>query len=122
MIRFMLIVCVWMSLCASMNALGYVKPRPPCTEKEGVVLYLDRWQRRECVGLEVSEGLATFSNALYGHVIKVPNGFAVSITTSLLFGFTLTETYTEGTWFTNYVLLDTFGLNDGIVHMIVYPV
>lgn len=121
MIRGVIIILILVSLCASVKALGYVKPRPTCTEKEGVVIYLDRWQRRDCMGIEVSGGLTTFPVPLYGHMVKVPKGFTVSITTSILFGFTRTDTYAEGAWFTNYALLDAFGFNGGIVQIMVHP-
>ena len=68
-------------LVASVSALGHIPSRPPCTPKKGVVLYMDRWEKRDCVGLSLPIGTTTFSESrpIYGHTIAVPSGYEVVV-------------------------------------------
>ena len=72
----LLLLCV-----AGVSALGHIATRPPCTPKEGVVLYLSPWQKRDCVGMALPLGTITFSQAegVYGHTIAVPSGYEVVV-------------------------------------------
>jgi hypothetical protein len=78
----LLLLCV-----VGVSALGHIATRPPCTPKEGVVLYLDRWEKRDCVGLSLPGGTTTFSQTegVYGHTITVPSGYEVVIHKTPLF-------------------------------------
>jgi hypothetical protein len=100
-------------LVASVSALGHIPSRAPCTPKKDVVLYLDRWEKRDCVGLSLPIGTTAFteSDQVYGHTIAVPSGYQATITkTPLLIGERVTV-YSTGSRFVSYALWDTPILN-----------
>ena len=75
------LLLLFLALVAGISALGHIETRPPCTPKKGVVLYLDRWEKRECVGLSLPIGTTEFSQdqPIYGHTIAVPSGYEVVV-------------------------------------------
>jgi hypothetical protein len=100
----LLFLALWV---ASVSALGHIPSRPPCTPKEGVVLYLDRWEKRDCVGLSLPVGTTNFSQPIYGHTITVPSGYQATIHKApLLIGERVT-TFNTGSRFVSYALWDT---------------
>lgn len=102
----LLILTLWV---ASVSALGHIPSRAPCTPKEGVVLYLDRWEKRDCVGLSLPVGTTTFteSDQVYGHTIAVPLGYQATIHKAPMFNAERVTTYTPGSRFVSYLWFDT---------------
>ena len=103
----LLLLCV-----AGVSALGHIATRPPCTPKEGVVLYLSPWQKRDCVGLSLPVGTTTFSQAegVYGHTITVPEGYNVVVHKAPLLEYMKERVTTYGantSRFVAYFWLDT---------------
>lgn len=94
---------------AGVSALGHIPTRPPCTPKEGVVLYLDRWEKRDCVGLSLPIGTTTFSQShpIYGHIITVPSGYVATIHKAPWFKAERETTYGPGSRFVSYLWWDT---------------
>ena len=98
-------------ICGSCHALGYVRPRPSCTETDGPVIYRDPWEKRDCIGISLPMGemmVESIQRPFYGHTIKVPMGYEVVVEKEPLFGFTRKTVYGEGTSrFVSYALWDT---------------
>jgi hypothetical protein len=73
------------------------------------MLYLDRWEKRDCVGLSLPVGTTTFSHSkpIYGHTITVPSGYQATIHKApLLIGERVTV-YRTGSRFVSYLWFDT---------------
>jgi hypothetical protein len=82
MFKASLLLLLLLLLCATgVSALGRIATRPPCTPPDGVVLYLDRWEKRDCIGLSLPVGTTTFSQeeGVCGHTITVPEGYTVVV-------------------------------------------
>jgi hypothetical protein len=75
----------------------------------GPVLYLDRWSKRECVGLSLSLGTIDIRGMyVYGHTLYVPLGYEVVVVKEPLFGVPRETLYREGTSrFVGYAFWDT---------------
>ena len=98
-------------LIGSTTALGYVRPEKECEEPTVPVLYLDRWSKRRCSGLEIHFGGMEFAGSgvpMYGHTLYVPLGYEVLIEKEPLFGVPRETLYHEGTHrFVSYFFWDT---------------
>ena len=105
----LLLLALLLALLGSTTALGYVRPEKECVKPPGPVLYLDRWNKRDCVGLSLSLGTNDMRGMdAYGHTLYVPLGYEVLIVKGPLFGITRETLYREGTSrFVSYALRDT---------------
>lgn len=105
-----LLVLLLLGFMGSVSALGHISSHSHCTPKDGVMLYLDRWEKRDCVGLSLPVGTTTFSpaqEAIYGHTITVPEGYNVVIHKAPLFKAERVTNYGPGSRFVSYFWLDT---------------
>jgi hypothetical protein len=101
---------ILLALIGSTTALGYVRPEKKCDEPRVPVLYLDRWSKRACDGIELPFGMdfAGSGVPMYGHTLYVPLGYEVLIKKEPLFGVPRETLYHEKTSrFVSYVFLDT---------------
>ena len=99
-----------LALIGSTTALGYVRPEKKCDEPRVPVLYLDRWSKRACDGIELPFGMdfAGSGVPMYGHTLYVPLGYEVLIIKAPLFGVPRDTLYHEGTHrFVSYFFWDT---------------
>ena len=102
---------ILLALLGSTTALGYVRPEKECEEPTVPVLYLDRWSKRRCSGLELHFGGMEFAGSgvpMYGHTLYVPLGYEVLIEKEPLFGVPRDTLYHGGTSrFVSYFVWDT---------------
>jgi len=98
-----------LAFIGSTTALGYVRPEKECVKPPGPVLYLDRWNKRDCVGLSLSLGTTDMRGMdVYGHTLFVPLGYEVVVVKEPLVGVPRVTHYNEGTSrFVGYALWDT---------------
>jgi hypothetical protein len=102
---------ILLALLGSTTALGWWRPEKECEEPTVPVLYLDRWSKRICSGIELHFGGMEFTGSglpIYGHTLYVPLGYEVLIEKEPLFGIPRYTLYREGTSrFVSYAFWDT---------------
>lgn len=105
----LLLLALLLALLGSTTALGYVRPEKECVKPPGPVLYLDRWNKRDCVGLSLSLGTTDMRGMyVYGHTLYVPLGYEVVVVKEPLVGIPRVTHYNEGTSrFVGYAFCDT---------------
>jgi hypothetical protein len=98
-------------LIGSTTALGYVRPEKECVEPTVPVLYLDRWTKRSCNGMNLTIDEMVFRGSgvpIYGHTLNVPLGYEVLIIKEPLFGVPRETLYHERTHrFVSFFFWDT---------------
>jgi hypothetical protein len=100
-----------LALLGSTTALGWWRPEKECVEPTVPVLYLDRWTKRECDGIQLILGGFGFTGSgvpVYGHTLYVPLGYEVLIVKEPLFGIPRDTLYHGGTSrFVSYFVWDS---------------